>query len=143
MWERFVERTLEHVSPWAWVAAGAALLLSWQPARKGLRSLAVTGVKNGIIIGDRLGDLKANWRQAWLKEFDIQGLTLRTRMFNKADFKEAPLIGGPGALAVYGHWQGNGTAKSPLFFFLLVYLYHRQELDLRIDLPFQAQYISI
>ncbi|AOQ22888.1 hypothetical protein [Neomoorella thermoacetica] len=65
MWERFVERTLEHVSPWAWVAAGAALLLSWQPARKGLRSLAVTGVKNGIIIGDRLGDLKANWRQAW------------------------------------------------------------------------------
>lgn len=65
MWERFVKRTLEPVSPWAWVVAGAALLLSWQPARKGLRSLAVTGVKKGIIIGDRLGDLKANWRQAW------------------------------------------------------------------------------
>lgn len=65
MWERFVERTLENVTPWAWAVAGAAVLLSWQPARKGLRSLAVAGVREGMVVSNRLNDLKGNWRQAW------------------------------------------------------------------------------
>jgi len=65
MWERLAERTLEGILPWAWVAAGAAVLLSWQPARKGLRSLALAGVKEGMVINNRLQDLKGNWRQSW------------------------------------------------------------------------------
>ncbi|MDN5344146.1 MAG: hypothetical protein PWQ18_257 [Clostridia bacterium] len=65
MWGRFIERTLENISPWAWMVAGAAVLLSWQPARKGLRSLALAGVKEGMVISNRLNELKANWRQDW------------------------------------------------------------------------------
>ena len=65
MWSRFVERAVENISPWAWVAAGAAVLLSWQPARKGLRSLALAGVKEGMVISDRLSAMKQGWRQEW------------------------------------------------------------------------------
>ncbi|BCV20289.1 hypothetical protein [Moorella sp. Hama-1] len=65
MWERFAERTLENITPWAWAVAGAAVLLSWQPARKGLRSLAVAGVREGMVVSNRLNELKGNWRQAW------------------------------------------------------------------------------
>ncbi|MGI9862047.1 hypothetical protein SDD30_11780 [Moorella naiadis] len=65
MLARLAERTLENITPWAWAVAGAAVLLSWQPARKGLRSLALAGVREGMVVSNRLNELKGNWRQAW------------------------------------------------------------------------------
>ncbi|WP_158499093.1 hypothetical protein [Neomoorella thermoacetica] len=60
-----------------------------------MRSLAVTGVKNGIVIGDRPGDLKANWRQVW------QDIVAEARNVRNEDIKNGCPRRQPGQITGY------------------------------------------